>query len=294
MKKFLLFLASWFLFAGCSKLPEDVVSYHDKEYRIPVSAEQAEKVPPKIVTITKRTLPKEKVVHKTMYLTFDDGPLGGSENIISVLSQEHIPATMFMIGKHARLNAYHKKIYQAAINAPLILVANHTYSHANDHYRAFYADTKKVLKDLQKMDDILFDDDPYHGYKYCRLAGRNVFRLTHIHADDAIISKMQDESPSYDLLYQNGFYIYGWDYQWAYDSRNGRVWLTPEKLVENIEKIYQKGKTKKAEKFILLMHDFSFRDRFHGREKLQKLIQLLQKKKWHFDSLESYDTNTPM
>jgi len=251
-----------------------------------------EVVKPKIVKkVVKEAIPKVERLddeEKIMYLTFDDGPLAGSANIVSVLSQEAIPATMFMVGKHIKRNAYRKKIYQDALDEPQILVANHTYTHANGRYKYFYSSANRVLNDVSKMDAMLAEDDIHYGKRYCRLAGRNVFRLPEICEDDPVIKKRYDEKGKYDVLYDAGYQIYGWDYQWSYNPKNGKPHKSPEALVKSIEKIYKRGRTKKPNKFILLMHDFSFQDRFKGKQALQRLISALEKKGWSFATLESY------
>lgn len=225
---------------------------------------------------------------KTIYLTFDDGPLAGSSNIISVLSEEQVPATMFMVGKHIDGSTNRKRIYETALEEPLILVANHTYTHANGRYRHFYSSENRVMQDLNKMHTRLEKDEVVDSVRYCRLAGRNVFRLPTLQKDDPGIRKSYGESSKYDALFRAGYQLYGWDYQWSYNPRNGRPKQTPEKMADNIEGIFQKGRTKRPNKFILLMHDFSFQDRFAGREKLARLIHILRDKGWSFATLETY------
>ncbi len=242
--------------------------------------------------IPKKIIPKKVAVveedSKTIYLTFDDGPLAGSSNIISTLVEEGTPATMFMVGKHITRGASRKKVYQEAVDEPLILVANHTYTHANGRYRHFYSSKKRVLKDVQKMDAMLCRDEVVKDTRYCRLAGRNVFRLPQMHHDDPGIKKKYKESSKYDALYKAGFYIYGWDYQWSYNPKSGRVNKTPKQLAKSIESIHKRGRTKKDNKVILLMHDFSFQDRFKGKQMLGELITILKKNGWKFETLETY------
>jgi len=224
---------------------------------------------------------------KTIYLTFDDGPLSGTENVIDVLSQDSIPATMFMIGKHIDSSRYRKELFLNAIDEPYILVANHTYSHANGRYRHFYSSISRVKKDLQKMENKLLNQDPAHGFMCCRLAGRNVFRLPNIRKNDPAIKRSR-EYDAYNALRDDGFSIFGWDYQWSYNPKNGKPYKSPQTLVRDIEKIYHRGRTKKAGKLILLMHDFEFKDRFNGKKKLRKFITLLQERGWSFGTLDSY------
>ncbi len=239
--------------------------------------------------VNKKSQPKvniEVVGDKTMYLTFDDGPLDGTQNVINILQEEGISATMFMIGKHIKASASRKRLFNMAVDDPLIVVANHTYSHANRHYRRFYSDPYNVVDDLNRMSSIL--RNTFTGGKYCRLAGRNVFRVGDIRCDDPAIPKSRHEERSYNALEDDGFNIFGWDYQWDYRPRDGKLYKSPREMLRRINRIYNRGRTKKRGKFILLMHDFTFKDRFNGKEKLRELITLLRNDGWNFDSIENY------
>ncbi|RUM66370.1 MAG: hypothetical protein DSZ06_03315 [Sulfurospirillum sp.] len=228
-----------------------------------------------------------KVRDKTVYLTFDDGPLNGTQNVISILEESGIDATMFMIGKHVEQNSYRKRLFKRAINDDNILVANHTYSHASGHYRRFYSDDSRVVSDLRKMDRKLSYYDPLHTQKICRLAGRNVFRLPHIYKNDPAV-KRAVEYRCYNALKNNGFKIFGWDYQWDYSPKNAKLKKTPRQIVNIMERLIKRGRTKKPNKLILLTHDFTFKKRFRGDQKLRELISLLKERGWGFETLENY------
>jgi peptidoglycan/xylan/chitin deacetylase (PgdA/CDA1 family) len=61
-------------------------------------------------------------------LTFDDGPKPGvTELLVNVLKQENIPATFFVIGRHA---AAHPELVKLIADAGFE-IENHTYTHAN-------------------------------------------------------------------------------------------------------------------------------------------------------------------
>ncbi|WP_245467090.1 MULTISPECIES: polysaccharide deacetylase family protein [unclassified Mesorhizobium] len=75
---------------------------------------------------------------RTIYLTFDDGPLNGTANILDVLQAEQVPATLFMVGMHVEANATSRALLQRAKSMPLVTIGNHSYSHAYNHYRHFY------------------------------------------------------------------------------------------------------------------------------------------------------------
>ena len=39
---------------------------------------------------------------KKVYLTFDDGPLGGTDDVVAVLNNKRVQGTMFMVGDHVK------------------------------------------------------------------------------------------------------------------------------------------------------------------------------------------------
>lgn len=233
---------------------------------------------------------KNSIDKKIIFLTFDDGPLAGTTNILKVLQKEKVPATMFMVAKHILMN---KKIYKKALKNPYVTVANHTYSHANGRYRKFYSNSKKLSKDIKHSDKILSKDKNATGiscFHPLRLAGRNVFRLPGINCNDHGLGKKQcaKEKSKYDALEKEGFCIYGWDLEWHFNPRNGKPIGSAKKIVRNLENIYAKKRYKQKDKVILLMHDFMFRKRHKGEKKLLTLIHLLKKNGWTFAHLKDY------
>lgn len=50
---------------------------------------------------------------RTIYLTFDDGPLNGTSNILDVLEAAQVPATLFMVGMHAEASASNRPAFLA-------------------------------------------------------------------------------------------------------------------------------------------------------------------------------------
>ena len=254
--------------------------FHEEDLIEEIPSQKDESKPKQIVK--KRSYTKKKI-----YLTFDDGPINGTQNVISILKEFGVDATMFMIGKHVKRDRTTKRLFLEAIKTPNILVANHTYSHANGSYRHFYSNKRGVLKDLNKMDHILSFYDPNKRKKFCRLAGRNVFRCKDLNRNDPAI-KQKNEYKAYNLLKKSGFLIYGWDLQWSYNPKNAKLYKTPKEIVKRVEKLYKKGWTRKKNKLILLMHDFTFKSSLHGKEKLSELITLLEKRGWEFEKIDSY------
>ncbi len=220
---------------------------------------------------------------KVIYLTFDDGPLLGTNNVLKVLSEENVPATMFFIGKHVLRN---KTLFNKASKFDNLLIANHTHSHANGRYRNFYANKNRVINDIDKAQSII------GGKKYSRLAGRNVWRLPNIHKDDCAI-RHKIETKAYDMVANNGYYIYGWDIEWAFNHHNGSPKYGAQKMINKINNYYRYSSTTKKNRLVLLAHDTMFRDKYNGKSVLRKFIRLLKKSGWRFDTLHGYSKDNP-
>ena len=236
---------------------------------------------PKISEILKNSPQDEK----TIYLTFDDGPMTkGTENILNVLSKEGVKATMFCIGRNVVL---HPSLFKKELLMPNVMVANHTYSHANGHYRKFYSNLWGVMSDVEHAQIIV------GGRKYLRLAGRNVWRTPDIRRDDMALGRkrVEIERPKYDTLQKEGFFVYGWDIEWHFGN-GGRRKGSAQELASRVESLYMHGRTVKKGKIILLAHDFMFRDRSSADE-LRRFIEIMKDKGWHFDTIEHYSIQMP-
>ena len=239
--------------------------------------------------VEKEELKKDITNKKIAILTFDDGPLRATKNILEVVNEENIPATMFFIASQIE---NFKSIYEQALSYSNISIANHTYSHANNKYKKFYSNPDLVVEDIIKANSIISEDrssKTASAFLPVRLAGRNVFRLPIITKNDNMIKKEQREIEiiGYDNIYKEGYYIYGWDIDWPYEP-NGRPAKTPDEILNSMEKIYSKNSSSKNNKVILLMHDFMFSNNFNGKENLKTLIQLLKENGWSFENIENY------
>ena len=222
---------------------------------------------------------------KELYLTFDDGPVKGTGNVLKVLKEEGVPATMFCVGRHARLRP---GLFRRELSMPNLLIANHTYSHANGHYSRFYSDTFGLMSDVEHAQIVL------GGRKYLRLAGRNVWRLPEVSRNDRAIMALRGtrEVPKYDTLSREGFFIYGWDVEWHFDHHSGHPVESPEALAARIDALYRHGHLAQHGKVVLLAHDFMFRNSYTTGE-LRHFIRLMKERGWSFKTIRHYSRLTP-
>ncbi|MFA5307216.1 MAG: polysaccharide deacetylase family protein [Candidatus Babeliales bacterium] len=154
---------------------------------------------------------------KVVALTYDDGPRPPTtQAVLEVLAQHHVPATFFLIGRHAELHpALVKKIYSAGHE-----LGNHTYSHP---YLIFKS-ARYVRNQIEKTDNII---------RSCGYKKEIYFRSPHgmkLFADSWALKKMKRKNILFDTV--------AWD------------WTSPgvEKIVHNVMKDVHPGS-------IILLHD---------------------------------------
>ncbi len=246
----------------------------------------------KLLRITEELTPSamEKAYHaakeKTLYLTFDDGPINGTANVLRVLKEENVKATMFCIGREVVNNP---QLFQREISMPNLLVANHTHTHANGHYRRFYnSSAARVVADIDKAQRVI------GGAKYLRLCGRNVWRLPTVKRDDWGISVAQrgHEIPKYNALWEHGYFTYGWDVEWLFSHKTQRPLFNGEEMARRVNLRYQGTHTAKRGKVVLLAHDFMFRSAYNTQQ-LRTFIQIMKAQGWTFETIDHYSGETP-
>ncbi len=198
-----------------------------------------------------------------VYLTTDDGPLRGSENVDRVIRETGVPMTAFVVGRHAQSSAYRARL-DAYRKNPHIRLANHSYTHADGRYADYYRHPQHVLEDFEMNARIL----GLSG-KVGRLPGRDSWRLGGRRYDAD-----RSARAAADLLAQHGYRLYGWDLEWTH-THSGAPIGTAEVLGRKIRHQLEKGHCYTPGHLVLLMHDQMFRGR-GAMEELRRLIQSLQ------------------
>lgn len=240
-------------------------------------------------TWTKLVSKKMKKQKKpTIYLTFDDGPLKGTDKVMKCLEDLEVKATFFVVGKHAReLSHSYEYFLKELKKNKRFLIANHSYTHANDEYEMYYSNPKTVLSDLKKnRKEVL----KYHSIwtrmtkgningKIARLPGRNVW----VYKDYEFYDLPDVESMSKNLK-KADYNIFGWDVEWK--IKNGTI-ENSNHIKEKIEEKFTHHKTKFNNKCVVLMHDQMFNSNQSIRE-LKRLIQSLKTEGYKFDTLDNF------
>jgi peptidoglycan/xylan/chitin deacetylase (PgdA/CDA1 family) len=211
-----------------------------------------------------------------VYLTFDDGPLAGTDDCISVLNQQEIVGSFLMVG-NAMFSDW-RRAQVASANNSGHLVGNHSYSHwhASSNYGSSGKTNQEWFSDFRQCDAEIagiLNHPASTQYVYSRLPGKNAWRLSGISVDDGNSARVADH------LSANGSQIFGWDLEWQYSGTPGASdpVQSPQAMANAVIAALQNpGQTRLAHKVILLTHDHQFRNSRNNDVKLDEFIQILK------------------
>lgn len=97
---------------------------------------------------------------KVIYLTFDDGPSDKvTPKILDVLKRENVPATFFIVGKHAKNR---KNILKRAHSEGHTL-AVHSFTH---NYKEIYKSPEALLDDIEKCNELICSITGEYSHTY--------------------------------------------------------------------------------------------------------------------------------
>lgn len=220
---------------------------------------------------------------KYIYLTFDDGPQPGTMNVYHILREYGINGTFFMVGLHATYGKAMRAVVDTIRNSyPGILLANHSYTHANGRYMSFYHHEVKCFNDFMKAQRSLQVER-----KYIRLPGNSGWVLS------SGISAHSLVKPVLHLLDSAGYSVFGWDLEWSFKrdpSGSGSIPVqSADKMVNEVEYAIAKHHTHRKNALVLLTHDRMFH-RQNYADSLSKFIRVLKARhpNYVFETVENY------
>ena len=232
-------------------------------------------------------LQAEKPVQQTVYLTTDDGPVAGTEQVLNIAEQEQVPVAFFLIGSQLANDPKNSNRIRLLKESKLATLANHSYSHAL-YYNRFYSEPDYTLGDFLKNEKIL---GLSNRKKYSRIPARNLFSFPGnlVNKTELFQSELVVESRVYEILIKNGFSLIGWDYYWSRNIRTGQPDPEDGRLAAaGALRLLNQKKTTKPGKLVVILHDDMFSNRFGGAERLRDFIQTLKSRGLTFMPLEVY------
>lgn len=202
---------------------------------------------------------------KHIYLTFDDGPLIGSAAIDSISKAKNIKINLFLVGRHANMSKRLKRDFQKYYESPLAECYNHSYTHGGNRFNTFYSNPISAYEDFDRN-----EIDLELKHKIARLPGRNMWIY-----DDVRRIDLQSGASTADMLYTNGYKVFGWDVEWKIYGASGKPVQSVHELYTRIRNYMDNKSSMEPNNVVLLMHDDMFQNR-KGQQLLSTLIDTIQ------------------
>lgn len=212
------------------------------------------------------TAPPRKKKKKKIFLTFDDGPNRGTRKVLSIVKEEQVPVTFFLIGEHVFASTTQRATWDSLRVAESIELCNHSHTHAwNNRYNKFYQHPDSVVSDFRRCRDSLG-----LANNITRTPGRNIWRVDTLRYTD-----LSKSAVAADSLQQAGFSIIGWDLEWHYDHKSFTLRSKSDELMGQIDSLFAINRTRVPEHLVLLAHDQVYDDANDSAE-LHQLIKKLK------------------
>jgi len=220
----------------------------------------------------------KKKKKKTIYFTFDDGPNKGSRNVMAIMNEEQVPATMFVIGEHVYGSREQMNLWDSLEQNKLFEIANHSYTHAfENRYNKFYSEPDSTVKDFIRCADSLRLTS-----NIIRTPGRNIWRTENISSTD-----LKASAAAADTLQSKGFKAVGWDLEWHF-TNDQRPVQSDTLLAQEIDSLFAKNRTKTTGHLVILAHDRMFLGKDDSAA-LHRLITCLKSRdEYDFETVSKY------
>jgi peptidoglycan/xylan/chitin deacetylase (PgdA/CDA1 family) len=236
----------------------------------------AKKAAPKEVAKKPAAKPVKK--KKKIYLTFDDGPNKGTQNVLDILQQENVPATFFIVGEHVFMSKEQAATWDSLLQAKNIQLCNHSYTHAHNRYQKFYEHPDEVVKDIERTKEKILPDN-----YIVRAPGRNCWRIDSLHFTD-----IQKSKAAIDSLQSAGFIVMGWDLEWHYDPKTFILKTTADEMLKQVDSLFAKNKTRLLDNLVLLAHDQVYKNSNDSQQLREFVQKLKQKDEYELSMVNSY------
>lgn len=215
---------------------------------------------------------------KHIYFTFDDGPLIGSNAIDSIITAKGIKISTFLVGRHSGMSKGLRRAFERYEANPLIECYNHSFSHAKNKFTAFYSNPVGAYDDFAKN-----ETDLGLKHKIVRMPGRNIWIYNDMRRID-----LQSGASTADLLFGDGYKIFGWDVEWKIHGLTGKPIQTVDEIYTRLRNYMNNKSSMEPNNVVLLMHDDMFQSKY-GQELLSHLIDTLkQNTDFSFEFMSNY------
>ena len=221
-----------------------------------------------------------RAVPYRIYLTFDDGPCSGSEEVNELSAKDSLQINVFLIGSNVCLTQKSRDRFRQYQANSFVEIGNHSYTHAERKYDSYFNRPSGVLADFNRSRDSLGLENGL-----ARLPGRNFFRL-----DSCSRNEPGNGKEAADTLAASGYRVFGWDLEWRNHAGKGIGTHTGQEMFDLVNRMVESQKTFLPGHLIILLHDQELRDdRF--RANLEEFIRLVKEDgRYCFGHLSDYNS----
>jgi peptidoglycan/xylan/chitin deacetylase (PgdA/CDA1 family) len=166
-----------------------------------------------------------------VYLTFDDGPCGYTDDVLAVLDKYGVKATFFLTASHPSMFRYIKDIADAGHG-----IGVHSYTH---EYYQCYASEEAFYEECEKMNDVI---EEYTGYR------TNILRFPGGSSNTVSAKYVKGLMTTLAAGVEERGYTY---FDWNVSSGDASSNTSVNSIISNTEKGIKKNRES-----VVLMHDF--------------------------------------
>jgi peptidoglycan/xylan/chitin deacetylase (PgdA/CDA1 family) len=223
-------------------------------------------------------LPKSKIDSnsKVIYFTFDDGPLTPTPHVKQIIEEKGVKMSSFVVGHHAKASKSFQNYLEELRRSPYIELCNHSYSHAYHKYLKFYSNPESSAKDIMDNEQLLG-----LTMKIVRLPGRCIWKTKTFE-----YGMKQSGGKTAQILAENGYRMFGWDYEWNHYNNTLPV-QSPERFVAEIDALFAQKAMRTPNHLVVLAHD-EMLAKEKGREDLRKILDMLKDRNYVFEFISNY------
>ncbi len=194
---------------------------------------------------------------KIVYLTFDDGPSGNTDKILTILDQYQAKATFFVTGCHREYNYLIKKAYQKGHTIGL-----HSYQH---EYPDIYQSKNAYFNDLDKIGKMVKEIIGFTPH-YIRFPGGSSNKVSKNYCT-GLMSILTKE------VIKQGYQYYDWNGD-TNDASSNNV---------SVHEIISSATNENHQNIVILAHDTNAKNT--TVEALPSIISFYQKKGYSFQAI---------
>ncbi len=235
-----------------------------------------------------------------VYLTFDDGPAAGTDDVLANLYYEEsgqcisVPATFFVCGYRFRGDQATLDERRGWLNSMLSeghLIGNHSV----EHDKQMYGEPDLMIQDFKDNEATMQEEferqkagSTYEEFvRHARLPTQNAWRVDGLAPRDDAATVWPKHPEVASDLDQRGYEVFGWDAEWFGDNNaakaqeNGQSdWFelrqSPSVMATEVLDALKAGRTMKPCKIVVLTHDHYVRNSRSQAAKLSEFIRLLR------------------